>query len=89
MGWRARRRGRRWLRLAFFGLVPILAGVAVLWDAIQRKSRLALAPPPEAPVSMRRMPWDQQLYILELIASFGLIIGGVLICTVILSRRRG
>ncbi len=87
MAWRSRRRNRRWWRLAFFGIVPILAGVAILWDAIQRKGRVALAPP-EAPVSMRRMPWEQQLYIIELISSFGLLIGGVLIATVILSRRR-
>ncbi len=88
MAWRSRRRSRRWWRLAFFGILPILAGVAILWDAIQRKSRIALAPPSEAPVSMRRMPWEQQLYIIELVSSFGLVIGGVLIATVILSRRR-
>lgn len=88
MPWSSRRRNRRWLRLAVFGIVPILAGVAILWDAIERKSRINLAPPPDGPVSMRRMPWDQQVYIIELVASCGLVIGGVLIATVILSRRR-
>lgn len=88
MPWSSRRRNRRWWRLAFFGVVPILAGVAVLWDAIQRKARMAMGPQPDGPVSMRRLPWDQQLYIIELIASFGLLIGGVLIATVIISGRR-
>lgn len=88
MPWSSRRRNRRWWRLAFFGVVPMLAGIAVLWDAIQRKARMALAAPSEVPVSMRRLPWDQQLYIIELIASFGLLIGGVLIATVIISGRR-
>jgi hypothetical protein len=69
-------------------MAPIVAGVVVLWDAIQRKALMALGPATETPVSMRRMPWNQQLYIMEMTASLGLIIGGVLICTVILSRRR-
>lgn len=89
MGWRSRRRARKWLRVAGFGVSPILAGVATLWDAIQRKQRLALAPPPETPFTMRRMPWDQQLYLIEIFASFTLILAGVLITVVLLSRRRG
>ncbi|MEK7865687.1 MAG: hypothetical protein AAB434_03330 [Planctomycetota bacterium] len=88
MPWSSRRRNRRWWRLAILGVAPILAGVAVLWDAIERRSRLALAPPSDAPVSMRRLPWEQQLVIIELVASFGLIVGGVLIATIILSGRR-
>lgn len=88
MGWKSRRRGRRWWHFALFGLAPILAGVAVLWNAILLKQKIDMAPRPEGPRSLKHMPWDEQLYLIELVLSSGLILGGVLASTAILSRRR-
>lgn len=88
MRMRSKHRRKRWFRFALAGVLPVLLGVLLLWDGIQRKDRLAKAPPRDPPVSLRRLPADQQVYYVEVLGSTCLIVSGVVGGLLVLILRR-
>ncbi len=77
---------RRVRHAAVCGLLPLAFGIGLMADAFHRKPAPVITA--QEPGKLRGIPWDQQLYWMEVGLGFILILGGGLAANAILSSRR-
>lgn len=84
---RRRSKWRRVRRAALYGFLPMLLGIGLLAAAFHRRAPLDVQT--ETPAKLRGIPWEQQVYWMEVGFGSVLLFGGCLATIAIATDRRG